>query len=220
MIFCSIKWVGNIFLLSWEAYMTKLLVINTGLNGEDSNSNKFTALYLQVRKSSGLTDVITHRDLNKQAIPHLTAAEMQAWMTPQEQRSDKQVELANLSDELIEELFEHDIVVIGMPMYNMGIPSTFKTYIDRITRAGKTFSYTENGPQGLVKNKRVIILAARGGMYQGTPLDTQTDYIKTIFGLMGITEVDFIYAEGLNMGEQVAENAWQQANEELATSIS
>ena len=148
-------------------------------------------------------------------MPHLSAAEMQSWMTPVEERDERQAKLAALSDDLIEELHNHDTLVIGMPMYNMGIPSTFKTYIDRIARAGKTFTYTENGPKGLVANKKVVILAARGGMYQGTPLDTQTGYLQSIFGLMGISDIDFIYAEGLNMGEEMAEKAWQQANEKL-----
>ncbi|WDD96795.1 FMN-dependent NADH-azoreductase [Thalassomonas actiniarum] len=199
--------------------MSKILVLNTGLNGEQSNSTKFTQMYLDVRKSSGLVDEVSVRDLNNEQLPHLSAQEMQAWMTPPEQQTVQQQQLAKLSDELIDELMAHDIVVIGMPMYNLGVPSTFKAYIDRIARAGKTFSYTENGPQGLVKNTKVVVLAARGGMYQGTPMDTQTGFIKGIYGLMGISEVDFIYAEGLNMGEEVAEKAWLAANEQLEQTV-
>lgn len=195
--------------------MSKVLVLNTGLNGEQSNSNKFTQKYLNARKEQGTIDKIKIRDLNALALPHLSANEMSAWMTPDNERSDNQKALAAVSDELITELFEHDLIVIGMPMYNMGVPSTFKAYIDRVSRAGKTFSYTEQGPKGLVTNTKVIVLAARGGQYQGTPLDTQTGYIKGIFGLMGITDVEFVYAEGLNMGEDIANNAWQQADEQL-----
>ncbi len=141
---------------------------------------------------------------------------MQAWSISPDQQTAEQKKLSELSDNLIQELFNTDLIVIGMPMYNLGVPSTFKTYIDRISRAGKTFSYTENGPKGLVDNKKVIVLAARGGMHQGTALDTQTQYLKNIFGLIGITDVEFIYAEGLNMGESVAENSWQQVNQQLA----
>jgi len=195
--------------------MSKVLVLNTGLNGEQSNSNKFTQKYLNARKEQGTIDQIKIRDLNALALPHLSANEMSAWMTPDNERSDNQKALAAVSDELITELFDHDLIVIGMPMYNMGVPSTFKAYIDRVSRAGKTFSYTEQGPKGLVTNTKVIVLAARGGQYQGTPLDTQTGYIKGIFGLMGITDVEFVYAEGLNMGEDIANNAWQQADEQL-----
>lgn len=199
--------------------MSKILVLNTGLNGTNSNSNKFTQMYLDVRKSSGLVDDVIARDLNEKPLPHLSAQEMQAWMTPVEQQNEQQAQLAKLSDDLVTELMANDIIVIGMPMYNMGVPSTFKAYIDRIVRAGKTFKYTENGPQGLVENTKVVVLAARGGQYQGTPLDTQTGYIKGIFGLMGVTDVDFIYAEGLNMGEEVAEKAWLAASEQLAQKV-
>lgn len=191
--------------------MSKILVLNTGLHGENSNSNKLTGIFKEVRQSFNVNEYYTTRDLNEQALPHLTQQEMSAWMTPDDQRNAQQLKLAALSDRLIKELIEHDLIVIGMPMYNMGIPSTFKAYIDRIARAGKTFQYTEDGPKGLIEGKKVIVLAARGGQYQGTPLDTQTGYIKSIFGLMGITDVNFIYAEGLNMGEDISTNAWQAA---------
>ncbi|WDE09592.1 FMN-dependent NADH-azoreductase [Thalassomonas haliotis] len=199
--------------------MSKILVLNTGLNGEQSNSNKFTQMYLDIRKSSGLKDEVSVRDLHDEQLPHLSAQEMQAWMTPAEQQTAQQQQLASLSDELIDELMAHDIIVIGMPMYNLGVPSTFKAYIDRIARAGKTFSYSENGPQGLVKNTKVVVLAARGGMYQGTPMDTQTGFIKGIYGMMGVSDIDFIYAEGLNMGEEIAEKAWIAANEQLEQTV-
>jgi FMN-dependent NADH-azoreductase len=201
--------------LSEEIEMNKLLVINSGLFSEQSNSNKFTDMFLRMRAASGLADAISTHDFNAAPLPHLSASEMQAWMTPEQDRTEQQQELVKISDQLIDELFQHDLIVIGMPMYNMGIPSTFKAYIDRIARAGKTFKYTENGPQGLVNNKKVIVLAARGGQYQGTPLDSQTSYLQSIFGLMGITDIEFIYAEGLNMGEQVAQQAWNQAEQQL-----
>ena len=140
--------------------MSKILVLNTGLNGENSNSNKFTQMYLAVRKSSGLKDDITVRDLDAEALPHLSAEEMQAWMTPSDERDEKQQSIAALSDSLIAELQSHETIVIGMPMYNMGIPSTFKAYIDRIARAGKTFTYTENSTWKRLKSpleKLVVI---------------------------------------------------------------
>ncbi len=198
-----------------ESYMSNILVLNTGLSGANSNSNKLTHLFKETRQKYHQNDHYTIRDLNEQALPHLSQQEMASWMTEKEERTDEQQALSAISDELINELFAHDIIVIGMPMYNMGVPSTFKAYIDRIARAGLTFKYTEQGPEGLVTGKQVIVLAARGGQYQGTPLDSQTDYIKTIFGLVGISEVSFVYAEGLNMGEEIANNSWQQATEQL-----
>jgi FMN-dependent NADH-azoreductase len=191
--------------------MSNILIIKTGLLGEDSKSNQLTNSFTEIRQIYHDNDNFTTRDLNEKSLPHLTQQEMSAWMSLDEQKTLEQQELASLSDELIQEFIEHDLIVIGMPMYNMGIPSTFKAYIDRIARAGKTFQYTENGPQGLVAGKRVIVLAARGGQYEGTPLDTQTGYIKTIYGLMGVTDITFIYAEGLNMGEEIANKSWQRA---------
>lgn len=200
-------------ILTRRQIMNKVLVLNAGLNGENSNSNKLTQAFINQLASE--SEVFT-RDLNNEALPHLTAQEMGAWMTPADELTPEQRELASISDKLIQELLDHDTIVIGMPMYNMGVPSTFKTYIDRIARAGKTFSYTESGPVGLVKDKKVVVLAARGGMYQGTPLDSQTSYLKSIFGLMGVVDIEFVYAEGLNMGEQVANQAWQQAELQIA----
>jgi len=200
--------------------MTKILVLNTGLNGEQSNSNKFTSLYQKIRNTTTENQEYTVRDLDKDALPHLTSQEMQAWMTPESDRTEQQQTLAAVSDDLIDELMAHDVIVIGMPMYNMGVPSTFKTYIDRVSRAGKTFRYTEQGPEGLVKGKQVVVLAARGGMYQGTPLDSQTSYLQSIFGLMGVTDIQFVYAEGLNMGEDAANNAWQSADQSLHSLVS
>ena len=105
--------------------MNKVLVINSGLHGENSQSNKLTKTFIDVRQATGVNEQVSHRDLTIDALPHLSSDEMQAWMTPEQERSNAQSELAKLSDDLIAELFEHDLLVIGMPMYNLGVPSTF-----------------------------------------------------------------------------------------------
>jgi FMN-dependent NADH-azoreductase len=194
--------------------MKNILVLKSGLNGDNSNSNKLVDTFLQTHRNDN--DSLVVRDLAKEALPHLSAEEMAAWMTPEGERSAEQQMLAQISDKAIDELLAADLVVIGMPLYNMGVPSTFKAYIDRIARAGKTFAYTEQGPQGLVKNTKVVVLAARGGKYAGTPMDSQTGFIQGIFGLMGVDSVEFVYAEGLNMGEDAANQAWQQAEQKIA----
>ena len=135
------------------------------------------------------------------ALPHLDIAELGAWTTPADERSDEQKALAARSDELLAELRANDVLVLAVPMYNLGIPSQLKAWFDRVLRAGETFRYTENGPQGR-QGKRVIILAARGGIYAGSDMDSQTPHLKSMLGLMGITDVDVVYAEGLNMGEE------------------
>ena len=198
--------------------MKNILVVNSSLNSEAGNSSKLVANYLD--KLAGKDVKLDLLDLNKAQLPHLTQQEMAAWMTAPEERTQAQAELAAISDALLSRLEEADEVVIGLPMYNLGVPSTFKAWIDRLARAGKSFKYTETGPVGLIADKPVTVLAARGGVYAGTDYDTQISYIRHIFGLMGITSVNFVYAEGLNMGEEAAEKAFSAANEKFIELLS
>ena len=198
--------------------MKNILVVKSSLNSEAGNSSKLVANYLD--KLAGKDVKLDLLDLNKAQLPHLTQQEMAAWMTAPEERTQAQAELAAISDALLSRLEEADEVVIGLPMYNLGVPSTFKAWIDRLARAGKSFKYTETGPVGLIADKPVTVLAARGGVYAGTDYDTQTPYIRHIFGLMGITSVNFVYAEGLNMGEEAAEKAFSAANEKFIELLS
>ncbi|WP_209326625.1 FMN-dependent NADH-azoreductase [Pseudoalteromonas sp. PA2MD11] len=192
--------------------MKKVLVLNSSLNGEQGNSTKLSQQFVEQLANNQQISVTT-RDLSDNAISHLTQTEMAAWMTDANERSDEQKALAAISDDLIAELNDNDLIVIGMPMYNFGIPSTFKAWIDRIARAGITFKYTEQGPVGLITDKKVVVLAARGGLYQGTDMDTQTKYLKDVLGFVGMTDVDFIYAEGLAMPG--AEQSLEAAQNEI-----
>ena len=178
--------------------MHNILIIKSSLNGEQGNSNKL-AQVLKTKLSEQANVNIVERDLANDSLSHLTQTEMQAWATPVEERSKEQQQLAAISDKLITELKTSDIIVVAMPMYNFGVPSTFKAWADRVARAGVTFRYTENGPVGLLENKQVIVLAARGGQHAGTISDTQTSYLQTYFAFLGIEKSQFIYAEGLNM---------------------
>ena len=178
--------------------MKNMLFIKSSLNGEQGQSNKLAQkLVSNLASTSNIT--IIERDLAKQSLPHLSQVEMSAWMTQPKERSDEEVRLANVSDMLIKELHTSDTIVIGMPMYNFGVPSTFKAWADRVARAGITFSYTKNGSVGLLENKKVIVVAARGGIYAGSDKDTQTKFLKDFFSFIGIEDISFIYAEGLNM---------------------
>ncbi|MFT4810757.1 MAG: FMN-dependent NADH-azoreductase [Paraglaciecola sp.] len=180
------------------AAMNSILLIKSSLNGEQSHSNTLSqSLVKQLNVKGNVT--IVRRDLAKDNLPHLTQAEMGAWMTDIAQRSQEQTDLATISDDLIEELKNSDTIVVAMPMYNFGVPSTFKAWVDRVARAGITFQYTENGPAGLLKDKTVIVVASRGGIYAGTQKDSQTQYLKDVFSFMGMEDITFIYAEGLNM---------------------
>lgn len=197
--------------------MKNVLIITSSLNPE-GNSTRLAQQYQEKLAAAGEFSVIT-RDVGLNTLPHLTGAEMGAWMQDPAQRTEEQIALAAISDNIIEELLSADIIVFAVPMYNFGIPSTLKAYIDRICRAGVTFRYTETGPVGLLENKQAVILAARGGLYAGTDRDTQSKYLQDVLGFIGINDVNFVYAEGLAMGEDAANAAWTGASESLAALV-
>ncbi|MGM0913265.1 MAG: FMN-dependent NADH-azoreductase [Pseudomonadota bacterium] len=191
---------------------TRALVITASILAENGQSKGLAEHF--IARAEGRDDLaVTHRDLVAEELPHLGLAELGSWQVTGEERSAEQRELAARSDALIAELRDHDVVVLAVPMYNLGIPSQLKAWFDRVMRAGETFRYTENGPQGLVEGKRAVILAARGGQYAGTEKDTQTPHLKLMLGMMGITEVDTVFAEGLNMGENHRESALREARQ-------
>jgi FMN-dependent NADH-azoreductase len=145
---------------------------------------------------------VIHRDLTKAELPHLSAELLTAGAAAADQRSAaQQTELA-LAEQLQQEFFNADILVIGAPMYNFGIPTQLKAWFDRILKAGVTFRYTEQGPQGMAGGRQVIIASARGGVYgDDAPADFQESYLRALFGFIGIDDVTVIRAEGVNMGE-------------------
>jgi len=178
--------------------MNNILFIKSSLNGEQGQSNILGKMLMSKFETNSSVNIV-ERDLADDSLPHLTQVEMGAWMTEPKDRTKEQAQLAETSDHLINELNNSDTIVIAMPMYNFGVPSTFKAWVDRVARAGVTFRYTENGPVGLLENKKAIVIAARGGIYSGTKHDSQTQYLKDFLGFVGIEDVTFIYAEGLNM---------------------
>ena len=187
--------------------MKRILFIHSSLFGDDSASTKIAQSLVERLINENPGSDVTRIDLAKNALPHLQADEFNSWLTPVDQRDNTQQRLASHSDKLIDQLLSHDTLVLAVPMYNLGIPSTLKAWIDRVARAGKTFRYTNEGPQGLIKDMHAYLVFARGGIYRDTPLDTQTAYLTSVLGLMGIISVDTIFAEGLNMGEEVREKS-------------
>ncbi len=200
--------------------MKTVLVINSSLNSEAGNSFKATEKYIESIKSNynGDTDKlnIVRLDLAKEDLGHLSTQEMQAWSTDAAQHTEEQAMLASFSDRYISLLEQSDEIVFGVPMYNFGIPSVLKAFFDRVARAGRTFSYTSNGPEGLLKNKKAIVFAARGGIYEGTALDTQSAYLKNFLNFLGISDASFVYIEGLAMGEDAANESWTKFNEKIS----
>ena len=119
------------------------------------------------------------------------------------------------SDRLIDELKRADVVVLGLPMYNFGIPSQLKAYFDHIARAGVTFRYTDKGAVGFLTGKQVYVFAARGGLYAGTPGDTQTPYVRDFLGFLGMRDVEFVYAEGLAISPAGKEQSIAKAHGDM-----
>ncbi len=195
--------------------MTTILQINTSLNAGQGQSSLLASRYVQRRLQREPDARVIVRDLAAAPVPHLSADTFQAFITPAEQRSPEQQAAVDYSDALIAELAEADEVVLGLPMYNFGVPSPLKAYFDHIARAGVTFKYTDTGPVGLLADKPVTVLAARGGQYLGTPKDTQTPYLRDFFGFIGLSDLHFIYAEGLNMGEQAQAQALDAAHQAI-----
>ncbi len=158
---------------------------------------------------------VISRDLSSQTLPHLDAARFAAFLSRPESRTPAQQAVLDESDALIAELQVADTIVIGLPMYNFGIPSQLKAYFDHVARAGVTFRYTDKGAVGLLTGKKAYVFTARGGLYQGTPKDTQTPYVRDFLAFLGITDVEFVHAEGLAIGEAQKQASLAQARRAL-----
>jgi FMN-dependent NADH-azoreductase len=178
--------------------MTTLLQINASINNDNGQSsqlaNQFVAAF---RKRYPEATIVTRDVAAAEPVPHLNAERFGAFITQPGARSTAQHAVVAYSDTLINELKRADVIVLGLPMYNFGVPSQLKAYFDHIARAGVTFTYTDKGPVGLLTGKKVYVFAARGGIYAGTPMDTQTSYVRDFLRFIGMDDVEFIYAEGL-----------------------
>ena len=197
----------------------KILQINTSPRRKVANSTRLANNVVARLQAANPGAAVTLRDLAVTPHPILDEAALGALFTPAEQRTPEQAARAALDDALIAEVQAHDTLVLGVPMYNFGISTQLKNWIDAIARAGVTFRYTENGPEGLLKGKKVYIGLARGGRYRDTPLDTQVPYLKTVLGFLGMTDLNFVYAEGLNMGDESARQGFAEADADIAAVV-
>jgi len=185
--------------------MANVLYINSSVRTSGSLSRQLSSEFISKWKAAHPADNIVERDLATSPVPHLTEEMMGAFFTPAEQRSAEQAQTVKLSDTLVDEVEAADVIVIGAPMYNFSVPSTLKAYIDHIARAGRTFKYGANGAEGLLKNKKVVVFTASGGVYSEGPatgFDFLATYLRAVLGFLGITDISFIRAEGVAMGEQ------------------
>ena len=194
--------------------MKTILQLNTSLNGEQALSSRLASeLSATLAAASGAPVVV--RDLARQPLPHLTAERFAAFVTPASERSLEQQRHVAESDALVEELRRAEVLVIGLPMYNFGVPSTLKAWFDHVARAGVTFRYTPQGPVGLLGVRKAYVLATRGGQYAGTDGDLQSAYVRQFLAFIGIGEVEFVYAEGLALGAEQRERAVTEATSRI-----
>ncbi|ABM03072.1 (Acyl-carrier-protein) phosphodiesterase [Psychromonas ingrahamii 37] len=193
--------------------MINFLALKSSILGDYSSSSKLIDELLA--KYTPQQAIITEHDLAEQPLPVLDGEIAMAMRSP-EQLNDKQRDALALSDKLISELVASDLLVIAAPMYNFMIPTQLKNWIDLVARAGKTFSYTEQGPQGLISGTRAIIVTTRGGMHKEQGTDQQVPYLKTVLNFMGISDIEVVYAESLAMGPETAELNLEQARKQLS----
>lgn len=193
--------------------MSKVLVLKSSILAGYSQSSQLADFYIEQAKAQGKE--VTVRDLAANPIPVLDGELVGAMRPSETPLSPRQQEALDLSDELIAELQAHDEVVIAAPMYNFNIPTQLKNYFDLIARAGVTFRYTEAGPEGLVKGKKAVVISSRGGIHKDTPTDLLTPYVKLFLGFIGITYVEFVFAEGIAYGPEVASKATAEAKDTI-----
>jgi FMN-dependent NADH-azoreductase len=190
-----------------DAKMTTLLQINTSLFGSDGQSSRLADAFVAAWRDQHPGTAVTVRDLAVEPVPHLTSERFNAFLTPPDRLTAKQrLDVAH-SNTLISELEQANVLVFGLPMYNFGVPSGLKAWMDHVARAGVTFRYTERGPQGLLHGKKAYVFATRGGRYAHTPSDTQSGFVRDFLAFLGITDVEFVYAEGLALGDAARDDA-------------
>ena len=198
--------------------MTKVLVLDSSATGAASVSRKLTDELVERLIARDADARIVRRDIGAEPIPHLQADTVDAIRSGEAMTDAGRVALA-LSDALVEELREADLIVIGAPMYNFGIPSTLKAWFDYVLRARVTFRYSEAGPEGLMTGKKAIVVESRAGLYSEGPAaanDSQEPHLRTLLAFMGIDDVSFVRAEKLAFGPEAASGAIAEAAQTLA----
>ena len=187
-----------------------ILQIDTSARVQGSTSRQ-----LSTRIAAKLGGKITRRDLNA-GVPQIDETWIAANFTPADQRTEAQTAALALSDSLIAEIMEADVLVIGVPVYNFGVPAALKAWIDQIARTGVTFKYAETGPKGLLSGKRAILAVASGGTRVGSEIDFATGYMRHILGFIGITDVEIIAADALMVDADAALAKAEAAIDSLA----
>lgn len=199
--------------------MATILHIDSSARQTGSLSRQLGAELVAKLQAINPAATVVRRDVAQNPLPHITEQLIGAFFTPAEQRNADQAYAIKTSDALVDELFAADTIVIGTPMYNFSVASTLKAWIDHIARVGRTFQYGANGPEGLVTGKKVYVVVASGGVYSSGPAagyDHVTTYLAAALGFIGMTDVTFIRAEGVSMGEAAVADAIANARNQIA----
>jgi len=195
-----------------------ILQITSSLRGEQSESNRVANSIVAKLVAANPNATVVTRDLARQPHPQLDEAALGALFTPVESRTAEQSARVALDDALIAQVQAADVVVIGAPMYNFGIPVQLKSWFDAIARAGVTFRYTENGPEGLLKGKKVFVATARGGIYP-TDADPQVPFVRMLLNFLGMTDQTFVYSAAQSMGPEAAAKGQAEADATVAAAL-
>lgn len=199
--------------------MSTLLLVKSSIFGAQSKSGEVADQFVQAWLAKHPGSTVMTRDLGVEPVSHMTLERFGAGLTPKENRTTDQHKVAELPDALVDEVERADVIVIASPMYNFSISSNLKAWIDHIVRAGRTFRYTEEGrPEGMLKNKKVVVVTGRGGVYSEGPLsqfDFQEPYLRTILGFVGLTNITFVHVEGLRISPDSAAKALERARESI-----
>lgn len=189
--------------------MSNVLVLKSSILGANSQTNQLSDYFINKLTKAN----IVQRDLSANPLPYFDSNAITALRG--QPTTDEENALLALSDELVSEIKNADVIVINAPMYNFSVPTQLKSYFDFIARPRVTFQYTEKGPEGLLTGKKAVVLAAFGGIHQNQPTDLVTTYVKTILGFIGITDVQFVYVEGIGFGPEAVVKAQNQAKIEI-----
>ena len=201
----------------------KLLHIDSSVLGDNSVSRQLTAQTVAQWKARHPDAEVSYLDVAAQAPSHLNADSLGFRLPAGSALTEVQQRENAISEALVTQFLAADVIVVGAPLYNFSIPSQLKAWIDRICQVGRTFKYTDKGPQGLAGGKTVVVVSTRGGKYStsdaGNAMEHQESYLKTVFGFLGITDVRIVRAEGLNMGPEVKAEALGSAEKDLAAAL-
>jgi FMN-dependent NADH-azoreductase len=199
--------------------MNNVLRVSSSILGENSASSLLTQELVEALAGKNESFIVTERNFSQTPIPHLDEQWLQALHADADSRSTEQQAKVAFSDGLIDEVIAADTLIIALPMYNFTVPSMLKAWIDHVARAGVTFAYTEQGPKGLLKDKKVYLVASTGGVHEVGVSDFLRPYMKLVMGFIGLTDVEIITASGLNLGPEQREAGLNAARKQIASLV-